>query len=286
MAAYAHPEALVSTQWVADHLHDPHIRLLEAGWDTSTYASGHIPGAVGVGLADLHQPDSIDILSKPELEALLSRAGVAPDDTVILYGEVSNLIATLGFWMLTYYGHADVRLLDGGRQRWIAEGRVLTTDLPVVQPTAYVAQEPNELLRADVDLIRGVLNRPGYTLVDARSTAMYVGDDASGTARGGHIPGAINIPATMITDADGNFLDWQPPTTHADGTFRPAGELRALLSEHGVAPDRSVITYCLRGGLSTHLWFVLTQLLDYPDVREYDRSWLEWGNLTDVPVEK
>lgn len=286
MSAYAHPHVLVSTQWVADHLNDPHVRVLEVGWDTSEYASGHIPGAIGLGFADLHQPNSLDILTKPQIESLLSNAGVANTNTVVLYGGLNNIVAALAFWTLKFYEYVDVRLLDGGRQNWIADGRELTTETPIVQPTAYVAQEPNGNLRADHELIIKAIGQPGYTLVDARSVAMYIGEDTSDAERGGHIPTAVNVPANFIVDDEGNFQGWQTPTTREDGTFKPVEELRSLVSEYGISQDNTVITYCVRGGLSSHLWFVLTQLLGYPNVREYDRSWIEWGNLRDAPVER
>jgi thiosulfate/3-mercaptopyruvate sulfurtransferase len=286
MSPFAHPDVLVSTQWVADHLNDPTVRFLEVGWDTSEYESGHIPGATGYGFADLHQPNSLDILNKPQMEALLSHAGIANTDTVVLYGGLNNLVAAVAFWMLKLYGHADVRLLDGGRQTWVKEDRVRTTEKPAVQPTHYVAHEQDGNLRADKEVIANATGQPSHTLVDARSVEMYTGEDTGGMEHGGHIPAAVNIPASIITDADGDYLGWQTPTTSDAGTFKSVEELRALFSNHGVSPDNTIITYCVRGGLSSHMWFVLTQLLGYPNVREYDRSWAEWGNLNDVQIEK
>ena len=282
MSTYARPEVLVSTQWVADHLNDSNVRLLEVGVNTSEYESGHIAGAVaGWGLSDFQH-----LADKAQVEAMLSNAGIANGDTVVIYGGLSNLIAVMAFWMLKIYGHGDIRLLDGGRQKWLAEGRSLSTANPSVQRTQYVAQEPNWDLRADKDHIVGVIGRMEQMIVDARPIDMYAGENTAGMQRGGHIPTAVNVPAAPITDADGKLQGWQTPTTRGDGTFKSVEELRALFSEKGITPDKNTVTYCVRGGLSTHMWFALTQLLGYPNVREYDRSWAEWGNLADTPIEK
>lgn len=282
MSSYAHPEVLVSTQWVADHLNDSNVRLLEVGWDTSEYESGHIPGAVaGWGFSDLQH-----LADKAQVEAMLSNVGIANSNTVVIYGGLSNLVAVMAFWMLRIYGHADIRLLDGGRQKWLAEGRSLSAEKPSVQPAQYIAQDPNWNLRADKDHIVGIIGQMGQVIVDARPVDMYTGENSAGMQRGGHIPTAVNVPAAPITDANGNFQGWQTPTTRSDGTFMSVEELRALFSGKGITPDKNIVTYCVRGGLSTHMWFTLTQLLGYPNVREYDRSWAEWGNLADVPIEK
>lgn len=288
MTTYAHPEVIVNTQWVTDHLNDPNVRLLEVGWDTSEYESGHIPGAVaGWGFTDIQRPDSHSIPNKAQIETMLSQAGITNSDTVILYGGLSNLVAALAFWVLKIiYGHADARLLDGGRQKWVTEGRLLTTEKSTVKPTPYVAQEPVWSLRADKDYIISVIGQAGHTIVDARPVDMYIGENKYGIERGGHIPTAVNIPARRITDAEGNFQRWQSPLTHDDGSFKSVEELQTLFSEKGVVPSQNIVTYCLRGGLSTYMWFALTQLLGYPNVREYERSWAEWGNLADTPIEK
>jgi thiosulfate/3-mercaptopyruvate sulfurtransferase len=286
MTSYAHPEVLVSTQWVADHLSDPTVRLLEAGWNTSEYESGHISGAIGCRFADFHQPGGPDIVNKQQIEALLSQAGIANSDTVVLYGGLSNLVAALAFWILKLYGHEDVRLLDGGRQKWVNEERELTSEKPVVQPTHYVAHEQNWALRADKDVIASAIGQPSYTVIDARSVEMYAGKATAGIEHGGHIPTAVNVAARVKTDARGKSLGWQTPTTSDAGTFKSPDELHSLFSKHGVTPDKTIITYCVVGGLSSHMWFVLTQLLGFPNVREYDRSWAEWGNLSGAPIEK
>ena len=274
MSKYNHSEVLVNTQWVADHLNDPNIRFLEAGWDSSEYESGHIPGVVaGWGLSDVQQLDD-----QSRVEAMLSDAGIANADTVVVYGGLQNLVAAMAFWMLKIYGHADVRLLDGGRQKWLAEGRPLSTEKPTIQRSQYRTQEPDWTLRADKDYVLDVIGKTGHTIVDARSTKMYI--------ENGHIPSAVNIPASPILDAKGDTTGWQTPTTRSDGTFKSVEELQALFSEKGLTPDKDIVTYCVRGGLSSHIWFALTQLLGYPNVREYDHSWAEWGNLADAPVEK
>jgi thiosulfate/3-mercaptopyruvate sulfurtransferase len=287
MASFANPEVLVDTQWVSDHLHDRNVRLLEVGWDASEFESGHIPSAIaGWGYANIHQGDSRSLPDKSQIESMLSQVGIANDDTVIVYGSFGNLIAVMAFWLLKLYGHGDVRLLDGGRQKWIAENRPLSTEVPVISRSQYVARSPNMNLRADRDFIMRVLEQKDHVLVDARPEDMYTGENNAGILRGGHIQSAVNMPAGRILDAQGEFVGWQTPTTNSDGTFKSTEELRALFAEEGITSDRNIVTYCLRGGLSTHMWFVLTQLLGYSNVREYDLSWAEWGNLENAPVEK
>ena len=287
MLNYADPEVIVNTDWVADHIDDSKVRLVEVSWDISAFEAGHIPGTVAAwAYTDIHRQDEREIPSKSEIERMLSQAGIANNDTVVIYGGFGNLIAVMAFWLLKISGHSDVRLLDGGRQKWLAENRPLSTEIPFPEPTQYVAQEANTKLRADKDLVAGAIGQADHILVDARPEDMYTGETNAGTAHGGHIPSAINIPATRIVDAQGEFLGWQTPTTNSNGTFKAAEELKQLLSAKGVTPDKTIITYCLRGGLSTHMWFVLTQLLGYSNVLEYDRSWVEWGNLEGVPIEK
>jgi thiosulfate/3-mercaptopyruvate sulfurtransferase len=263
-------------------LYDPNTRLLEVGWDTSEYESGHIPGAVANwGLSDLQQ----HLADKAQVEAMLSEAGIANNSTLVIYGGLSNLVAVMVFWMLRIYGHAEVRLLDGGRQKWVAEGRPLSSEKPAIQPARYVAQTPDWSLRADKDQVIRAIGQPGHVIVDARPVDMYSGENSAGMKRSGHIPSAINIPAKWVTNADGSLQGWQTPTTRSDGTFKSVEELKALFSANGLTPEQKIITYCVRGGLSTHMWFTLTQLLGYPNVHEYDRSWVEWGNREDTPIE-
>ncbi len=293
MSEYAHSESLVSPQWVADHLANPSVRVAEViwgdsdNWGTAAYSSGHIPGAVAWDFAtDLQDPERNDIADQARLEALLGRSGITPDTTVVVYSGLSNLLATFAFWLLKVYGHRDVRLLDGDRQKWLTDGRPLSGATPTIAATVYQAQPCNERLRARRAEVLHAVGQPGYLLVDARSAEMFSGVDPAGTARGGHIPGAVNLAARWGTSPDGSFDTWRVPTVGQDGTFKSAAELRALVENLGVTPDKAIITYCVRGGLSTHAWFVLTQLLGYPDVREYDRSWVEWGNQEDTPIEQ
>jgi thiosulfate/3-mercaptopyruvate sulfurtransferase len=292
MSGYAHPESLVSTQWVADHSGDTRVRLVEVVWGASpsfgmpAYLSGHIPRAVAWDFEkDLQDSARGDVLDRSAMGALLSRSGVLPDTTIVLYSGLSNTLATYAFWLLKIYQHKDVRMLDGDRQKWLDENRQTTSEVPSVAPTMYQAHEPNWYLRASRDDVIQSIGKENCLLVDARSAEMYSGLDKMGTARGGHIPGAINLAAHRETKPDGSFNAWHVPTVQSDGTFKSAQELQALFEKLSIVPNKEVVMYCGRGGLSTHAWFVLTQLLGYPHVREYDRSWAEWGNLEGVPVE-
>jgi thiosulfate/3-mercaptopyruvate sulfurtransferase len=293
LSDYSHSESLVNTQWVAERLDDPSVRLVEVVWGDSdewgapAYRAGHIPGAVAWDFAgDLQDPARNDLVDRVNLETLLARSGVTPTTTVVVYSGLGNLLATFTFWLLKLYGHQDVRLLDGDRSKWLAEGRLLSSDLPVIAPAVYLAQEPDGRLRALRDDVLHAIGQPGHLLVDARSAEMFSGADTAGTAQGGHIPGAVNLTAQWDTHPDGSFRAWRVPTVREDGTFKSATELHTLFEGLGITADKTITTYCVRGGLSTHAWFVLTQLLGYPDVREYDRSWAEWGNLSGVPVER
>jgi thiosulfate/3-mercaptopyruvate sulfurtransferase len=292
VSSHDHPEVLISTQWLADHLDDSQTRLIEVVWGTSprfgmpAYESGHIPSAVAWDFEkDLQDPVRGDILDKVGLEALLSRSGITPDTTIVIYSGLNNLLATYAFWELKIYGHENIRLLDGDRQKWLDEIRPTTQEVPSIVPAMYQAQEPNWNLRANRDDVLQSIGMAGHLLVDARSVDMYSGLDKAGTTRGGHIPGAVNLAAGRETNPDGSFKAWRVPTVQPDGTFKSAKELRDLCDNLGITSDKAIITYCVRGGLSTHAWFVMTQLLGYANVREYDRSWAEWGNLEETPVE-
>ncbi len=253
MADNTYPGKIVSTQWVAEHLHDPDVRIVEAIWGSQAaygweaYAAGHIPGAVAWDYETDYGEAQGEVISKEIFEQQLSKSGITPEMTVVLYSSVNNLLATFEFWLMKYYGHEDVRLLDGDREMWLAEKRPLESTIPTYPPARYQAKEPDESLRARRADVQQAIRKDGVLLVDARSAEMYRGEFYPTTQRGGHIPGAINLAARR---------------------------------------EKEIITYCLRGGLSTHAWFVLTQLLGYPDVREYDRSWAEWGNLPDTPIGK
>lgn len=286
MSDYTHPEILTTTQWTAEHLNDPKVCFVEVGFSAEVYNSGHIPEALyWAWNGNVLQEDSRDILGKAGLETQLSRAGIAQDTTIVLYDGFSNLLAAMALWVLKIYGHQDARLLNGGKAKWMNESRPLATAASTPQPTIYMSQNPDWALRAHRDLVLEGIGKPNRRLVDARTAAMYTGEDAMGGSVGGHIPGAINMPALMEME-NGHFHRWITPSTNDDGTFRPASELRTMFADRGITPDKEVITYCVRGGLSTHMWIVLKYLLGYPEVREYDGSWAEWGNLIGAPIER
>jgi len=277
---YVHPEVLVDADWVEAHLHDPKVRLIEVDVDTNAYEQGHIPGAVGFNWQKELQDQTIRApLSQAHLEELMSRAGVSNDTTIVLYGDNNNWFAAWALWILKYYRHQDVRLLDGGRVKWVADKRELTTEVPSYPPTTYHAQSPDAAIRALRDQILAQLGRSDITLVDVRSPAEYSGEllapahlPQEGAQRGGHIPGAANIPWSQAV--------------REDGTFKSADELRSLYEGKGVTANKEVIAYCRIGERSSHTWFVLHYLLGYPEVRNYDGSWTEWGSLIGVPIEK
>lgn len=291
MSNYAHPESLVSAQWVADHLGDPSVRIVEVIWGSETdfglpvYEAGHIPGAVVWDYAKDYREERGDVIERRDFEEQLSRSGVHPEMTVVLYSCINNLLATFEFWLMKYYGHKDVRLLDGDREKWLAENRPLEQAVPAYPTASYHAQEPDWSVRAGRADVLQAIGQEGVLLVDARSPEMYQGKSHPSTKRGGHIPGAINLPAQREVEPDGSFKAWRVPTVRQDGTFKTYQELKALFDDLRITSDKEIVLYCLRGGLSTHAWFVLTQLLGYPSVREYDRSWAEWGNLEGAPID-
>ena len=279
-AGYAHPEVLVDTQWVADHGGDPKVKIVEVDVDTAAYDTGHVKGAIGLDWRkDLQARPIRDLLPKQELEALLSSKGISNEDTVVAYGDNNNWFAAWFVWNLKYYGHPDVRLMNGGRKKWQDEGRELVTGAPAVKPASYKAGQPNKAIRALRDEVFAQLGKAGAVLVDVRSPKEFSGEllapenlPQEGAQRGGHIPGAANIPWAQAV--------------REDGTFKPADELKALYQGKGVTPDKSVIAYCRIGERSSHTWFVLTYLLGYPNVRNYDGSWTEWGSLIAAPIER
>lgn len=278
---YAHPEVLVSTDWVEQHRNDPNVRLLEVDVDTKAYDQGHVPGAVGINWQTELQDQTVrDMASREQLEQLLGRAGVTPDTTIVLYGDNNNWFATWAFWQLKYHGHQDVRVMNGGRKKWVDEGRELTTDAPQVQATEYrFSGEPDESIRIYREDLLQRVRQGGFGLVDVRSPKEYSGEllapegiPQEGAQRGGHIPGAQNIP-------------WGQ-AVNEDGTFKSSDELKSLYESKGITPDRETVAYCRIGERSSHSWFVLTYLLGHPNVRNYDGSWTEWGSAVRVPVEK
>jgi thiosulfate/3-mercaptopyruvate sulfurtransferase len=280
MSEYKHPETLVSTQWAADHLNDPKVRLVEVDVDTTAYDQGHIPGAVGWNWQSQLQ-DNIrrDLIDKATLESLLGKSGISNDTTVLLYGDNNNWFAAYALWQLKYYGHSDVRLINGGRKKWFEEKRPLTTDASKVTATTYHATGPDNSIRAHKEeVLRAVEHKNGAQLVDVRSVDEFTGKiiappGMTETAqRAGHIPGAANIPWAQAANED--------------GTFKSADALRQLYEGKGVTGKGEVIAYCRIGERSSHTWFVLKYLLGYDNVKNYDGSWTEWGNLIGAPIEK
>ena len=280
MAEYAHPEALVSADWVAEHGGDPQVRLIEVDVDTAAYEQGHIAGAVGWNWqSQLQQTVRRDVVGKAAMEGLLGSAGVDNATTIILYGDNNNWFAAWAFWQIKYYGHADVRLMNGGRAKWLADNRPLTTDVPQPAAKTYTAKDPDESIRAYRDQVLAGVNAGSLSLVDVRSPQEFSGEllappnlPQEGSQRGGHIPGAANIPWAQAANED--------------GTFKSAEELAALYGGKGIDGNRETIAYCRIGERSAHTWFVLTQLLGYTNVRNYDGSWTEWGSIVGAPIEK
>ncbi len=270
-------EALVSTQWVADHKDE--VRLIEVDVDTTQYESGHIAGAVALNWQTQLQNQTLrDIATPAEFEQLLSGASVTPQTHVVLYGDNNNWFAAYAFWLFKYYGHDNVSLMDGGRKKWIAEERDTTTDVPSYPATNYKVGAVNADLRADRDYVKARLEQPGFGLVDVRSNDEYTGKiiappGMSETAqRAGHIPGAANIP-------------WSQAVAE-DGTFKSKADLQALYGAKGIGAQSDVVAYCRIGERSSHTWFVLKYIIGLPNVRNYDGSWTEWGNLVGAPIRK
>ncbi len=270
---------LVSTEWVAQHLKDTSIRLVEVDVDTKAYQEGHIPNAMGWAW-DTQLCDTLrrDIIPKGKFENLLGQSGITPSTPVILYGDNNNWFAAWAFWQLKVYGHRDVRLMNGGRKKWIAEGRELSMETPPVTPAPYTAKEPDLSIRAFLPEVMKTSKDRTVQLVDVRSPQEFTGEILAPPGlpetcqRGGHIPGAKNIP-------------WGK-ACNEDGTFKSAEELRSLYQTSGITGNQPVIAYCRIGERSSHTWFVLKYLLGFKDVRNYDGSWTEYGNLVAAPIEK
>jgi thiosulfate/3-mercaptopyruvate sulfurtransferase len=276
---YAKP-VLVTTGWLAEHLNDDGVVVAEVDENPDLYDEGHIAGAVKLHWRDdLQDPVERNLVDKPTFERLLGERGIANDTTLVLYGDKNNWFAAYAYWYLKIYGHGDVRILDGGRQKWADEGREFTTETRRPQQVDYTANERDESIRTYRDSVRAQIGEQSKALVDVRSPQEYAGDliappgyEQEGAQRAGHIPTAVSIPwATAVGD---------------DGTFKSADELRELYEGKGVTPDKEVTAYCRIGERSAHTWFVLRELLGYETVKNYDGSWTEWGNLVDVPIEK
>lgn len=280
MSNYAHPEVLVSTQWVAEHSSDPKIRLVEVDVDTSAYEQGHVAGAVGWNWqTQLQDGLRRDLLDKTTWEGLLSRSGISNDTTIVLYGDNNNWFAAYALWQLKYFGHEDARLMNGGRKKWIAENRPLTKEAPSYPAGKYHAKGPDETVRAYREqVLAAVKKQTPAKLVDVRSVDEFTGKiiappGMTETAqRAGHIPSAVNVPWSQAANED--------------GTFKSVEALKELYGGKGVKGDGEVIAYCRIGERSSHTWFVLKYLLGYANVKNYDGSWTEWGNLVGAPIEK
>jgi thiosulfate/3-mercaptopyruvate sulfurtransferase len=279
-SGYAHPEVLVSTDWVAEHLDDPNVRVVESDEDVLLYDMGHVPGAINLDWhTDLQDQVKRDFLDKAGFEALLGKNGIGNDTTVVFYGDRNNWYATYAYWLFKYFGHRDARVMNGGRAKWEAEGRPMSREVPSYPETTYTAQEPDEQIRAYRDDVLKQVKSGAPALVDVRSVPEYTGEvlhmagyAQEGAQRGGHVLGAKSIPwATAANE---------------DGTFKSPEQLREIYGGKDITPDKNVIAYCRIGERSSHTWFVLRELLGYPDVRNYDGSWTEWGSMVGVPIAK
>lgn len=276
---YAHPEVLVSTQWVADHSTDDNVRVVESDEDILLYELGHVAGAIKLDWqSDLQDHVRRDFLDKAGFEALLSSRGIAPEHTVVFYGDKSNWYACYTFWLFKYFGHEDCRIMDGGRAKWEAEGRPYTTAVPSYPATNYVANEPNAAIRAFRDDVLAAVQSGSTQLVDVRSPQEFTGEvihmagyPQEGAQRAGHITGAKSIPWAQAANPD--------------GTFKSAEDLKEVYGEKGITPEQPTIAYCRIGERASHTWFALTYLLGHENVANYDGSWTEWGSMVNVPIE-
>jgi len=279
MSEYAHPEVLVTTEWVLNHINDPKVRVVEVDVDTKAYDEGHIPNALGWAWnTQLCDTVRRDIIPLTQFEALMGGSEIGNDTTVVLYGDNNNWFAAWAFWQLKIYGHADVRIMNGGRKKWLAEGRDLSVDAPKSTPVSYTASNPDFSARAFLPEVQAAVRQGAVELVDVRSPQEFTGEILSPPGlpetcqRGGHIPGARSIT-------------WSK-ACNDDGTFKSLGDLKSLYQNEGINGSKPVIAYCRIGERSSHSWFVLKYLLGYKNVKNYDGSWTEWGNLVGAPVER
>ena len=279
---YAHPEVLVGTEWVSNNSINERRKIVEVDYDPSNaYQKGHIKGASLIWWRrDINDPVTRDIIGKKQFEDLMSRNGIVPETEVILYGDFNNWFAAFVFWIFKYYGHDNIKIMNGGRKKWELESREYVTEEPQIQPSVYAAQPPDEGLRAYLSDVSRALNKDDTVMVDVRSPKEFSGEITAPpeypmehAQRGGHIPRAHNIP-------------WATAVNDADGTFKTADELRQNYESKGITADKDVVCYCRIGERSSHSWFVLKYLLGYSKVRNYDGSWTEWGNMIGNPVEK
>ena len=278
---YSNPNVLVDTQWVEDHLDDNNIRIAEVDYDPkANYNLGHVPKAILFDWKrDINDPLSRNIISKDDCLKLLQNAGINKDTTLILYGDFNNWFAAFAFWVFEYYGMKNIKIMNGGRKKWLEEDRKISKDIPNFSKGNFTPSDPNPAIRSFLNQVRESLSSNQTKRIDVRSPPEFSGEitappeyPTEHAQRGGHIPGAVNIPwAKAVND---------------DGTFKSADELTALYQNVGITPDKEIITYCRIGERSSHTWFVLKHLLGYPNVKNYDGSWTEWGNMIDNPIEK
>lgn len=281
--AYAHPEVVVDTKWVEDHIQDPNVRIAEVDYDPkSNYMLGHVPGAVLFDWRqDINDPVTRNILGKQECQNLLQNAGINDDTTLVLYGDFNNWFAAFAFWVFKYYGYKDLRLMNGGRKKWLLEDRPLTKDIPQQYPKGnFKASGPDNNIRVFLNYVKQSLDTKDLKLVDVRSPKEFTGEilappeyPTEHAQRGGHIPGAANVP-------------WGQAVNDNDGTFKSVEELKKLYEAKDITPDKEIIAYCRIGERSSHTWFVLKYLLGYPNVKNYDGSWTEWGNMIANEIER
>jgi thiosulfate/3-mercaptopyruvate sulfurtransferase len=279
--SYAHPEVLVDIQWVVDHINDHEVRIAEVDYDpTANYNLGHVPGAVLFDWKkDINDPVTRNIFSRQSCEDLLQRTGVNNNTTLVLYGDFNNWFAAFAFWAFKYYGFKDLRLMNGGRKKWLEEDRPISKDIPQYQRGNFKATEPDKSIRVFLNQVKEALDKENIAMVDVRSPKEFTGEilapaeyPTEHAQRGGHIPRASNIPWSQAVKDD--------------GTFKSVEELKQLYQSKGIVPEKEIIAYCRIGERSSHTWFVLKYLLGYPNVKNYDGSWTEWGNMVDNPIEK